>query len=194
MLEGLLVDLVPYDKRFREREPQWENSEATFWGSMGEWRIITKAEIERRRQRRQEASRHFSGVHFGIQTKAGKPIGTFGINWLLAHHRLAMLGAIIYEADYWGGGYGTDALLLIVDYAFDWLDLRKIWLSTMSLNARVLRQMEKVGFTMEARHKEAVFARGAWHDEVVYGLLREEWPGREAMVQKLGLRAKPPKA
>ena len=194
MLEGLLVDLVPYDKRFRERASEWENSEATFWGGMGEWRIITKAQIERRRQRRQESPRHSEGVHFGVQTKDGTPIGSFGITWMLAHHRLAMLGAIIFESDYWGGGYGTDALLLMVDYAFDWLDLRKVWLTTMSLNARVLRQMEKVGFTLEARRRKGVFARGEWYDEVMYGLLREEWPGREAMLQKLGLRAKLPQS
>jgi RimJ/RimL family protein N-acetyltransferase len=192
MLEGLLVDLVPFDKRFRERDAVWWNSETSFWGSMGEWAIATKAEIARRHQRRQEAPHFAGGVTFGVQTKEGTPIGSFDINWLLPHHRLAMLGASIGEPAYWGGGYGTDALLLLLDYTFDWLDMRKAWLSTMSLNARVLRQMEKVGFTMEARYREAVFARGTWYDEVVYGVLREAWPGREAMVAKLGLRAKPP--
>ncbi len=192
MLEGLLVDLVPFDKRFRERDAAWRNSETSFWSSMGEWYITTKAEIERRHQRQREAPHFAQGVNFGVQTKDGQPIGSFGINWMLPHNRLAMLGASIGEPQYWGGGYGTDALLLLLDYAFDWLDIRKVWLSTMNLNARVLRQMEKVGFKLEASYREGVFARGEWYDEVVYGLLREEWPGREAMIAKLGLRAKPP--
>ena len=64
-------------------------------------------------------------------------------------------GREIGEPDYWGGGYGTDALLLLIEYAFDTLDMRKVWLNTMSLNERVIRQMEKVGFGLEGRQREA---------------------------------------
>jgi len=97
---------------------------------------------------------------------------------------------MINELDYWGGGYGTDALLLLVDYAFGWLDMRRLWLDTMSSNARVLRQMQKVGFTLEAQLRSVAIADGQWNDEVVFGLMRDEWPGREAMIARLGLRAR----
>jgi RimJ/RimL family protein N-acetyltransferase len=127
---------------------------------------------------------------FGIQTKDGKPIGDMGMNWVVPHHRLAMLGASIGEPAYWGGGYGTDALLLIVDYAFDWLDMHKVWLMTMALNARVVRQMEKVGFTLECRQREGTWVDGKPVDGLTYGILREEWPGREAVIERLGLKAR----
>jgi RimJ/RimL family protein N-acetyltransferase len=68
--------------------------------------------------------------------------------------------------------------------------MHKIWLGTMSLNERVMRQMEKVGFTLEARRREGVYAAGALYDHLLYGLLREEWPGREVMIAKLGLTAR----
>jgi len=106
------------------------------------------------------------------------------------HDRVANLGANIIEADYWGGGYGTDALLLLVDYAFDTLDMRRLFLITMTLNERVLRQMEKVGFLLEGRMRQATVADGVPYDVVIYGLLREEWPGRPAMIEKLDLRAR----
>jgi RimJ/RimL family protein N-acetyltransferase len=96
----------------------------------------------------------------------------------------------IGEPEYWGSGYGTDALLLLVDYAFDELDIRKIWLGTMGLNARVMRQMEKVGFTLEVRQRQAIYADSVWYEQLIYGLLREEWPGRPALVEKLGLTAR----
>jgi RimJ/RimL family protein N-acetyltransferase len=89
-----------------------------------------------------------------------------------------------------GGGYGTDALLLLVDYAFDWLDLRKVWLVTTSINVRVMRQMEKVGFALEGRLRGAIYADGAWYDDLFYGMLRDEWPGHAALVEKLSLRAR----
>lgn len=191
MLEGLLVDLVPYSDRFKQKHGDWWNNESRFWGSMGDRPIVTQAQIDAEHARwREEPSRPDDGVPFGIQTKDGTPIGYFGINWLMVHNRVGMLGAVINESAYWGGGYGTDALLLCVDYAFDALDLRKLWLVTMSLNARVLRQMEKVGFLLEARQRKATMADGEWYDVVTYGLLREEWPGRAAMIDKLGLRAR----
>jgi RimJ/RimL family protein N-acetyltransferase len=107
----------------------------------------------------------------------------------LTHSRAANLGAVINEPDYWGGGYGTDALLLLLDYSFDTLDLRRVWLDTMGLNERVKRQMEKVGFTLEGRRREATYVDGLWTDELIYGMLVEEWPGREAMIEQLGLTA-----
>jgi RimJ/RimL family protein N-acetyltransferase len=190
MLEGLLVDLVPYGERFKKLEHRWHNGEGWFWASAGDRMILTRSMIERHQQEQAEwHERHGShSVWFGIQTKDGTPIGDMAINWMVPHARLAMLGAGIGEPEYWGGGYGTDALLLMIDYGFDWLDLRKLWLGTMAKNARVMRQMEKVGFTLESRVREEWYTDGEWVDGLLYGLLRTEWPGREAKVEELGLR------
>ncbi|MBN2305589.1 MAG: GNAT family N-acetyltransferase [Anaerolineae bacterium] len=193
MLEGLLVDLVPRGDTFEQMEHKWENSEAHFWASAGDRVFLSHATIERwhTEERERSAHRHPKGVRWGIQTKDGTPIGDIGIGWVLPHLRLAMLGAMIGEPDYWGGGYGTDALLLIVDYAFDWLDMRRLWLGTMSINTRVVRQMEKVGFKPEVRSRDAWLVSGhGFADEIVYGLLREEWPGRDAVIARLGLVAR----
>ncbi len=189
MLEGLLVDLVPLGDRFKALEHKWENGPAAFWGDMGDRQLLSQAVVERRQAERLQEQGPRLTVPFGIQAKDGTPLGTFFVARLQPHSRVAVLGAQIGEPDYWGGGYGTDALLLVVDYAFDWLDLRHLWLVTMSLNARVVRQMEKVGFRLEARQRMAALADGAWHDGLIYGLLRDEWPGRAAVVRQLGLSA-----
>jgi RimJ/RimL family protein N-acetyltransferase len=192
MLEGLLVDLVPRGKRFTDLEHKWRNSEASFWSSGGDRRIASQAQITAMLAHWDEEreSGRWDNIAFGVQTKDGTPIGGFFINWLLPYHRLAMLGAVIGEPDYWGGGYGTDALTLIVDYAFDWLDMHKVWLGTTSANARVMRQMEKVGFALEARSRQESYMDGQWVDGLLYGLLREEWPGRDAVIERIGLRAR----
>lgn len=193
MLEGLLVDLVPYGQKFLALERVWRNNDSAFWSSGGDRYMASRAAVERKRQEwAEEAERMGSsrGVMFGVQAKDGTPIGFFALTWLLPHSRLAMLGARIGDPAYWGGGYGTDALLLIIDYAFEWLDMRKLWLGTTSANVRVVRQMEKAGFALEARERRAALMDGVWHDGLLYGLLRDEWPGRDAMVERLGLRAK----
>ena len=191
MLEGLLVNLVPYGKAFQDLDHRWMNSEASFWSSGGERHFMSQAMIAARHAQwaeERERTGGGSGVGFGVQTKDGKPLGYFGINWLAPAHRLAMLGAKIGEPEYWGGGYGTDALLLLLDYTFDWLDVRKAWLMTTSMNARVMRQMEKVGFRLEVRQRQSALADGVWYDWLAYGLLRDEWAGRATLVEQLGLR------
>ena len=192
MLEGLLVDLVPYGKAFTDLEHRWRNHEASFYGSGGDRYFVTQAMVRRMMQEWAEERERGEdpGVAFGIRTKDGKPIGYMGINWLVPYYRLAMLGAKIGEPEYWGGGYGTDALLLLLEYAFDWLDIRKAWLMTTTMNHRVMRQMEKVGFTLEAQQRHAALADGVWYDWLAYGLLREEWPGRAAAIERIGLQAR----
>ncbi len=191
MLEGLLVDLVPYGDRYLKLEYKWFNAEAVFFWTTGDRWIVSAAELAGwHEEREQDTARQVNRIVFGVQTKDGTPIGMFGISRLQPTYRLAMLTALIGEAEYWGGGCGTDALLLVIDYALDWLDTRKVWLGTMSANPRVMRQMEKVGFTLEARHRKGTWAGNQWVDMLAYGMLREEWPGRAAMIETLGLHAK----
>jgi RimJ/RimL family protein N-acetyltransferase len=192
MLEGLLVDLVPFGKQFQDQEHKWINGPTSFFTGMGDYRFRTHNQIGTMLQKRAEANEHGrSGMSFGVQAKNGKPLGYMGLNFVSYENRVANLGAHLGEQDYLGGGYGTDALTLLIDYAFDWLDLRRLWLSTMGINARVMRQMEKVGFTLEARQRAATLADSVWIDVLQYGILREEWPGRAATIEKLGLRPKP---
>lgn len=193
MLEGLLVDLVPYSKKFRDLEHIWRNNDSSFWSSGGERYFMSRAAIERQAAEWAEDAEQLGParfIMFGVQTKDGTPIGFFAINWLVLHSRLAMLGARIGDPNYWGGGYGTDALLLLIEYAFDWLDIRKVWLGTTRANARVMRQMEKVGFALEGVSRRESLQDGVWHDGLLYGMLREEWSGREAVIERIGLRAK----
>ena len=191
LLEGLLVDLVPMGDSYKQKDHVWQNSIGSYFWHMGEYIIVTKSQLERRYEhRREQSERDRHRVHFGIQTKDGKLIGRFGYAWLDLSNRLGILTALIGEPEYWGGGYGTDALLLAVQYGFDWLDLHKVFLMTMQVNARVLRQMEKVGFMRETQVREATWVDGEWVDAVTFGMLREEWPGRAALVEKLGLQAK----
>ncbi len=83
-------------------------------------------------------------------------------------------------------------MLLLVQYAFDWLDLRRLYLTTMGHNTRAQRQVEKCGFKLECRQRAKVLGGfgGDFRDFLWYGMLREEWPGRDAMIVRVGLRDK----
>jgi RimJ/RimL family protein N-acetyltransferase len=74
-----------------------------------------------------------------------------------------------------GKGYGTDALRVLVDYAFTRRNLRRVHLIVVASNERAIASYRKVGFVEEGRRREHCWVRGAYVDEVLMGLLRSEW-------------------
>lgn len=81
----------------------------------------------------------------------------------------------IGERDYWGKGYGSDALRLILNYAFNELNQHRVGLNVTSYNTRAIRAYEKVGFKYEGAQREYSMRDGQRYDLVYYGILREEW-------------------
>jgi RimJ/RimL family protein N-acetyltransferase len=99
-------------------------------------------------------------------------IGLYTIFWL---HREAFMGINIGERDFWGKGYGTDALRVLLRYAFDELNLYRVSLSVLEGNERAMRSYEKCGFRYEGRERRVWAYDGRRWDEIYMGLLREEW-------------------
>lgn len=190
MFQGVLVDLVPHSAEFEQHAVEWVN------GPMGEWwgmdGLLTQAAhrrwIERHRDEPDAVRRCF--LHYGLRAKDGTPIGSFSLLNITEHDRMAEVGAGIGNPDYWSGGFGSDGMLLIVQYAFDWLDLRRLWLITSGRNIRAQRQVEKCGYRLEGRRRGLEYINGGYSDMVMYGLMRDEWPGYSVMVERLGLRDK----
>jgi ribosomal-protein-alanine N-acetyltransferase len=92
------------------------------------------------------------------------------INWI---HRSADVGILIGEKDCWGKGYATEAIRLVVDYAFRKLNLRKVTAGCYSDHQGSLRAFEKAGFTVEGARKEQLFLDGQYTDGVLLGIVRD---------------------
>ncbi|MGH8005132.1 MAG: GNAT family N-acetyltransferase, partial [Limisphaerales bacterium] len=73
-------------------------------------------------------------IVLGIETLDGKLIGDMALVHINAKDRTASTGALIGEKEYWGKGYGTDAKMTLLDYAFNTLNLRKINSSVYAYN------------------------------------------------------------
>lgn len=81
----------------------------------------------------------------------------------------------IGDPAYRGRGYGSDALQLLLNYAFNELNLYRVGLSVMSYNAAAIRAYERAGFVREGAQRGAVLREGQRFDMVLYGILRDEW-------------------
>lgn len=89
------------------------------------------------------------------------------------------LGIVIGKEEYLGKGFGTEALQLIIDFAFRQLRLNRVELVCWSFNARARHVYEKVGFVQEGVRRKKRYRNGEFHDEICYGLLKEEWEARK---------------
>ena len=91
-----------------------------------------------------------------------------GIDWFA---RNAELGLLIGERSRQGKGLAKEALALIAGYAFDTLNLNKLYLRVAAFNARALRLYRHFGFVEEGRQRQQAFIRGRYHDVVLMGLI-----------------------
>ena len=75
--------------------------------------------------------------------------------------REAELGITIGVREYWGRGYGTDAVRTHLEYAFEELELRRMYLHTLTSNIRAQRAFENAGFrhTRQVRRDGYQFER-----------------------------------
>lgn len=99
-------------------------------------------------------------------------VGLGGISW---SHGDAFLGIGIGDRDFWGKGYGSDAMRLALRYAFTELNLRRVTLNVYEYNLRAIRCYEKLGFQHEGRVRKYLSREGRRWDLVYMGILKEEW-------------------
>lgn len=85
-----------------------------------------------------------------------------------------MLGGAM-RADVWGQDYATEAALLLMEFGFNTLDLRRIWGSCGPESPASIRLMEKIGLRYEARLRDHRQSKGVWRDSLVYGLTKPDW-------------------
>ncbi len=107
------------------------------------------------------------------------PIGNINLKDIDWRCRSCSVGISIGEPDYWGSGYGTEAMQIVLHYAFLELNLHRVELEVLASNERAMRSYEKVGFQREAVKRQALFRDGHYQDFVVMGILRREWQAKQ---------------
>jgi RimJ/RimL family protein N-acetyltransferase len=102
-------------------------------------------------------------------------IGVSDIRHIDGVHGTAEMGIMIGEPDCWGKGYGTEAVILMLDYAFNGLNLHSMMLDTSSFNERAMRAYRKAGFREIGRRREAKRIAGRLYDVVYMDCLATEF-------------------
>jgi RimJ/RimL family protein N-acetyltransferase len=119
---------------------------------------------------------------FAIEAE-GRVVGACGLMGFDDTARTSVLGIRIGERDYWGKGYGRDAVATLLEYGFRHLNLHRVWLTVLDTNERAIRSYRACGFEREALLRRHVWVGGSLHHEVVMGVLRSGWRDPRRSVQ-----------
>lgn len=120
----------------------------------------------------------FSGhsVLFAVHVKeTDEFIGTTKVGPIHWIPRCAEFGRMIGTPSARGKGYGTEIIVLILEYCFRTLNLNKVTAGALANNIAALRSQEKCGLKIEGRIRQAWFKDGEMADAIRVGILREEW-------------------
>ena len=121
-----------------------------------------------------EAWNKDEGYVFGlVEKESGDFLGAMGLHPEEKHH-LAEVGYWIGKP-YWGKGYATQALRLIIQFAFESTNLNRIQARHFTSNPASGRVMQKADMTYEGTSRQAIFHRDGYKDTVLYAILREDY-------------------
>jgi diamine N-acetyltransferase len=116
--------------------------------------------------------------------KTDQIIGEAGLLRIFAAWRTADLSLIIGEKEAWGQGYGTEAIRLLMDYAFGALNFHRLAIGVVGFNERALCFYRKVGFKQEGIQRDGYYLDHHYHNFVMMSILEHEFralPGPEPM-------------
>lgn len=107
-------------------------------------------------------------LFFGIFIKAGdKHIGNVKLEPIDWEKKFAVFGILIGDKNYWGQGLATEATKLIIDLAFNKLNLETLELGVIAENAAAMKVYKKIGFKVDKINKAAVHYNGRPLDQII---------------------------
>lgn len=117
---------------------------------------------------------------FSIRTlKENQLLGDIGLDGIQWTHGDAFLGIALGNREDWGKGYGSDAMDLVLRYAFRELNLYRVSLNVFEYNPRAIHVYEKLGFVNEGRMRQFLNREGKRWDFLYMGITRQEWEKRK---------------
>jgi RimJ/RimL family protein N-acetyltransferase len=81
------------------------------------------------------------------------------------------------SSEHQGHGYASEAVRLLLTYLFTARDKHRITAYCDPRNAPSAALLERLGMRREGHLRESTWAKGEWTDDLVYGLLHDEWHG-----------------
>lgn len=115
-------------------------------------------------------------MFFAIHDKeTGVFIGTLRVSRINWHNRVADIGIMIGNREYWGKGIASDAINTICQYLFNQCGLRKLTAGFMAINPAMEKVFSKMGFKSEGTLRKQDYFEGKYVDHLHVGCFSNEF-------------------
>jgi len=147
--------------------------DAEIRGLIGEVASMSEADAEKFLEKvRADTERAWFMV---VVKENNKVIGEAGLLRMDSAWRTTDISVIVWEREEWDKGYGTEAVLLLLDHAFRHLSFHRVAIGVVGFNERALRFWTKIGFKKEGVQRDGYFYDGKYHDFVLMSILEDEF-------------------
>lgn len=110
-----------------------------------------------------------------FEKESDKIVGEVVINDIYMGNRSANIRIALNRKEDFSKGYGSEALILALNYGFAMLNLHRIELDVYSFNKRATHVYEKIGFVKEGIVRDGLFFNNKYYDEIIMGILENEF-------------------
>ncbi|MBX3066476.1 MAG: GNAT family protein [Anaerolineae bacterium] len=155
------------------------------WGSRTDYQRLLSSDPARpytveglQEEDKESEKRAHRRFNFRLRTVVDDKLIGFAELFVEWNHQNCWLAIGIGDPEYWGKGYGSEAVTLLVNYAFRELNLYKVCLDLFEYNPRAYAAYLKVGFIEEGRRHEQLLRDGRRWDLILMGITRPQWEAR----------------
>lgn len=187
LLLGEVVRLEPLSERHGDE--LWQAAQAPeIWSLMLE-RLETRAGVDTYLQTALDYGQSGTGAAFAVRCAAdGRVVGcTRYMEVSRIHHRLEV-GGTWYHPRVWGTQVNPEAKLLLLSYAFEVWQARRVQLKTDALNLHSQAAIRKLGAVYEGTLRAyQVRPDGSSRDTAMFSVTKAEWPMvKQGLMARLG--------
>ena len=173
-LVGERIYLSPMSIEDAEKYVEWFSDFKMTDGIEKSNRIIT-IEAEREWLEKKVKSNDYSFAI--VKLENDELIGNCEIHDIDWKNRRGAVGLFIGEEENRSKGYGTESLRVLLDFGFNYLNLKNIMLRVKSFNERAIACYTKIGFKEFGKRRESYFLNGNYYDEIYMDILDKEFKG-----------------
>ena len=172
-LKGNGVELRRHDRANYPLYAHWYGNEEVWRLTSWTAEPMKQAAVERLFEDRERSSLDDSfAVHWEGEDE---PVGVVSLANINQANSAADLSVIVGDEKDRDRGLGTEAIRILLEYAFEDLGLNRVGLSVFEFNETAIHAYEKLGFKREGRLRKAIWRDGEFHDAILMSVLSRDW-------------------
>lgn len=171
-LSGKLVSLRILQKTDIETTTQWLNSDYIS-NIMGYLPVFSLSQqYDWYEKLKVDQARFVFAIIINQSQKHIGNIALGNIDYINSH---AMFSIFIAQENSHKKGFGTESTKLLLNFAFNRINLNKIYLQTSSRFTGAIKMYEKIGFKKDGVMRDHFYFDGKYEDKIIYSLLKKEF-------------------